>query len=213
MQLNCNIPKIIIVDDFYSDPDAVREMAITSEYYEPKHSANHPKGTGNWLGRNSKISYNPPNICQLVSKLTGKILLPAPGNTNGHFRLAYEGDESFTPIHHDVNYRRQGDTEIGYVGVLYLNTPDQCHLHGAGTVFYKHKATNYNATTEAIDSMLYNDIKNPDAWEVECSVEMRYNRFVLISKDLYHTPGEPFGNCPLTGRCVQLFNFFTVKTS
>ena len=74
---------IIVVDDFYKNPQDVRNFGLTTEYPQPTDDYTYP-------GRNSNGSYYSQDIHQSFEKLVKEPLIPA--DKNGYFRISLETD-------------------------------------------------------------------------------------------------------------------------
>ena len=70
---------IIVLDDFYSNPDEVRQIALNSPYPEPEDSYTYP-------GKNSYHNHYPESLHQRFESILNRKLTPA--QPNGYFRLS-----------------------------------------------------------------------------------------------------------------------------
>ena len=62
---------LIIIDNFYDEPDIIRNLALSSKYYPEKVSKGYPNGNAPWSGKMSKDAYSPSWINTKISKLLG----------------------------------------------------------------------------------------------------------------------------------------------
>ncbi len=195
---------IIVVDDFYPEPEEMRKAAIALGYPPPSPVQNHS-------GRNSAKRLIVQGVDDAVSGIVGQPLVGNLKTSHGLCRITLAADESRFNVHIDE------DTE--WAGIVFLNTPDQCR---GGTDFFRHKPTGserapitedelgvFGAATvqEAIAQVLEADSNDPDKWEVTMTLPMRFNRLVLFRPWLWHTAAGAFGNSDDTGRLIQLFFF------
>ena len=58
---------LIIIDNFYDEPDIIRDLALSSKYYPEKVSKGYPNGNAPWSGKMSKDAYSPSWICLLYT--------------------------------------------------------------------------------------------------------------------------------------------------
>jgi hypothetical protein len=195
---------IIIIDDFYSDPDKVRNIALNSSYPKPDDGYTYP-------GKNSKDVYYPDELHSRFEKILNKKLIPS--NPNGYFRLSLETDEFRQDVHVDPVW------EFG--AVCYLNPPEQSIDEG-GTSFWIHNKTKmescpktndeakiygYSSEKEAWFTTVYGEGLDRTKWTRYLLSPMKYNRIVIFKSDLWHSHNYNFGNSLENGRLVQLFFF------
>ena len=75
------IPNIIVIDDFYDNPDEIRQFGLTAGYPEPTDGYTYP-------GRNSQREYYPQELHNKFENILQQKLIPA--DPNGYFRLSLE---------------------------------------------------------------------------------------------------------------------------
>ena len=125
------LDQTIIVDNFYTDPDAIRSMALGMSYNEPD---------GNWAGIMSTDAFMTPEHLRLFESITGTPNLQAGTQLCGKFRLSLASDIERQHIHFDP---APGQV---WAGVIYLSLPqdyDEIQSTGknCGTAFWRHKRT------------------------------------------------------------------------
>ena len=188
---------LITTDDFYQDPDPVRQYALNQEFTV----------YGNYPGqRTHPVFYDSlkDSIQYLVQHAGGKITQFEEFEYNTSFQYTTAKDSSW--IH--------SDQTTMWAGVCYL-TPDAPLT--AGTALYKHKATGlYKAAIKAdgsYDSKLmdkiYLDSRDLSKWEMVDIVGNKYNRLILYRGDLFHSSLDYFGTNQYDGRLFQTFFFNT----
>ncbi len=174
---------LIITDDFYSNPDEVREFALNQEFDIQN---NFPgKRTKTFLNESTK-----EGIQKILEPFAGKILNWNEVNgLTGSFQYTTSLERSW--IHVD-NYNT-------WAGVCYL-TPDAPVSSGTG--LFKHKASNtmYNLNRE-----LDGETQDMTKWELVDRIGNLYNRLILYRADIYHTSLDYFGNSLENGRLFQVF--------
>lgn len=194
---------LIIVDDFYPEPAEVRRAALACEYPEVT-------GPRTFPGRNSRQKLVLDGLDPAVSRLVGEPVrgFSDQGSTHGRFRITLAGEPSRYLVHVDP-------TAATWVGVVYLNPPDQCR---GGTAFFRHKGLGSDRTplTQAeletqrvttVADLLRRDGNDLTRWEHLMTVPMRFNRLALYRPWMWHSAGEPFGAALEDGRLVQLVAF------
>ena len=194
---------LIVVDDFYPDPAEIRRFALACDY---------PPVTGRrtFPGRNSVQSLVLPALDGAVSRITGEPLegIDDGRSSHGKFRITLAGERGRYGVHVDP-------TALTWVGVIYLNTAEQCR---GGTAFFRHKGLGSDRSPltqeelaacgqPSVAALLEWDGNSPDRWEHLMTVPMRFNRLILYRPWLWHSAGEPFGDSVETGRLVQLVSF------
>jgi hypothetical protein len=198
---------LVIVDDFYGDPQRVREAALGCDYPEAPGPLTYPV-------RNSHQKYLPPGLDEAVSHVVSEPVVDdgSEGSTHGKFRITLENDKSRYMVHVDPNVTH-------WVSVVYLNLPEQCK---GGTTFYRHRELNSdrNPVSQAelngcgvpdVASLLRRDGSDPEKWEHLMTVPMRFNRLALYRPWVWHSSGAAFGDSLETGRLIQLI-FFQSKS-
>ena len=199
---------LIIIDNFYDDPDSMRDLALSCEYHPEKVSKGHPYGMAPWSGKMSKECHSPDNMDAIVSKLLHKNIRQMRQYDSGMFRITHKTN-AIGMFDNDIHADNHED--IYYAGVLYLaknqdTTP--------GTLFYKQKSTNLDRAInqDQVDSIErlkeHNDINN---WIVHTVSNVVYNRLVIYPASKFHGPGPGFGTTDETARLVQLFSWVDIK--
>ncbi len=200
---------LIVIDDFYPDPEAVREAALGYAY---------PEGSGprTFPGRNSRQKHLPQGMDQAVSQVIGARVAgdPNPETTHGKFRITLAADASRYLVHADP-------TLLDWVGVVYLNPPEQAR---GGTAFFRHKGLDSDRTPltreelaaygpSSVSELLRQEGNDPDKWEHTMTVPMRFNRLIIYRPWLWHSSCAAFGGSLEDGRLIQLMGFQTERAA
>lgn len=187
---------VICIDNFYSDVDDVRAMALNMEFGV----------RGNYPGQRTEPVYN-----EEVKNIIGSIIRPHAGEITmweseytGAFQYTTAADRSW--VH--------ADQTTSWAGVLYL-TPD-APLSG-GTGLFRHKATGLDMAPKKENGLydmdilddIYRDSQDMTKWEMTNFVGNVYNRLILYRGDIFHTSLDYFGRGKEDGRLFQTFFFDT----
>lgn len=183
----CSLDDVLIIDEFLPNPLAVREHARLSEYYD-------------WLGPDGQV-YRRVSLCKVPGVERQLFEIFGEYEMLGQaYRLNYDGESPNQSIHSDMGWGT-------HALVLYL-----CEGPG-GTAFWKHKETGadriVSGDTELLEQ-IKNDWEDANKWELRHTVQLKFNRAVIYSSDLFHSryPFEAFGWNPGNGRLIAVA-FFT----
>ena len=181
---------LIIVDDFYSNPEQVREFALSQEF----------SVKGNYPGSRTKPHIAPgvkeaieANM-QFAGKITDWMNYEPETSYTGAFQIATSDDRTWIHAdHHNM-----------WAAVCYL-TPNAPFT--GGTALYRYKETGAFRRTGAVDDRYEgNDYTKWDKFDV---IGNKFNRLVIYRGDLYHASLDYFGHDKGTGRLFQTFFFNT----
>src|SRR4051794_3989351 len=169
------LPWLIVIDDFLSEPDALRRRALELTY----------SGAGHFPGLNSieKIKLN--GLTGTISQLVHEPLHTpwSPDNPHESCRLALASDDQPGRVHIDTSH---------WTGVLSLSRDEDS---SGGTEFFHHRrsSTNhlpltpatlskagYNSYGELDADILQKDSHDPTKWDRVLSVPLRFNRLILL---------------------------------
>ncbi len=174
---------VVVKDNFYDDPDAVREIALNKSYNVP------PDGTPRLAVTAVCDEAETRAMCELLKPYVPHI----EGNrvVGAHVLFRYTLADTVKKVFCHVD-------GCANAGILYLTLPENC---AGGTTIYRHKPTGDEIYNRA-NRHLY-DFREADQWEVLTEVEMRYNRLVMYPGQLFHaiTPvffGDRIENARLT---------------
>lgn len=193
---------LTIVDDYYGDPEAVRQFAVESEFARPF--------TGAWQGLHSLRRH--PDTEVVFQDIARR--LPVSGTPNwdeveesyrfwnrpsaGVFALLLDGQSDAVHSH-----KRTGR----WAGLCYLNTPSQFSSDD-GLRLYRHIATGATscADASAADLAKFRSEGTDDSlWELVMTVPMAFNRMIIFDGQFFHAASDGFGSDAKTGRLAQLF--------
>ena len=174
---------VIIVDDFYNNPDQVREFALSQEF----------NVTGNYPGARTANFINQSTKDTIQSLLPEKVTnwLDGPEGYTGAFQLTTGSNSSW--IHNDA-YNN-------WAGVLYL-TPNAPTSGGTGFFRSKIDGSLTGTNHDSLPDSVWSDVSK---WDKVAEVGNIYNRIVLFRADQWHTSLDYFGSGPEDGRLTQVF--------
>lgn len=196
--------QVLVIDDFYQNPDAVRSLALNAEYKDVTQL--------NYPGFQTTKTYSSPAIAEKFEIILNRRLSIDPASkTFGRFRIMLKETGSRLKVHID------GHSD--WTGVLYLNVPESCE---GGTAFYRHKRTGLEGPANELQlnglgfsnwndleqTIIEPDTMDASAWEETLFVGMKYNRLVLFKgNELFHCHTHSFGSNKRDGRMTQNFFF------
>jgi hypothetical protein len=174
---------LVIKDDFYTNPDEVRELALGKTYAEPPAGTPQLAVTAICNEVESRAMYE--RLAPFLPTVEGN---PVVG-VNILFRYTLANAQKKIFCHVDG---------CSGAGIVYLSKPENC---AGGTTIYRHKTTGDEIFNKR-NRHLY-DFRDPEQWEVIEEVEMVYNRLVMYPGQLFHaiTPvffGDRIENARLT---------------
>jgi hypothetical protein len=198
-------PDVIVVDEFFRDPDEVRAIALAQEFVpDPQY----------YKGVRTRERFLWPHLREEFGRLLGKPVTEWLGYpANGVFQQTSHDDALVW--HHD---RQQ------YAAAIYL-TPNGST--GTGTSFWRDRTFGCRrnpmhplesrrlgsiGAVQAARAVVYDEdtVVSGDYWELVESVAGLYNRLVIWEADLFHsaTSYSDFGQDGVApSRLVQLFFF------
>jgi hypothetical protein len=199
-------PSLIVIDDFWDDPDALRAQALAAAYRPFPDFFLYPGKVSVDAGPNADA------VMVQIEKLLGRRIVWGAGEVHGHFRITHAGQEKRgVNVHHDP---------FGWNAVLYLSKPEHCR---GGISFYRHKQTGFmgiDAGTHArfvgsdeaflaeVDRVIEADGATLDGWEELARVDIRYNRMIILNCRFFHNINAWFGDRDDNARITQSFSCY-----
>lgn len=179
--------RLFVVDDFYKNPDVVRDYALTKVEYT---------GNSNWFkGLRSTTVYRPPGIKEAFESILGeKIENFEEHGYNGVFQICTSADPQ---VYHF-------DTQK-WAAMIYLtpNAPIE-----SGTRLHRSRINGTRDSREwGIDDAFEGDFLDSTRHDITDSAANIYNRLVIMDAKCIHSAGPYFGNSKETGRLTHLFFF------
>jgi hypothetical protein len=196
-------PALLVVDDFYTDPDAVRAEALGTEY----------EADGRYFkGVRSKKKFLYPYVKEEFERLLRVTIadwLDQPAN--GSFQKTTGAD----PLvwHSDTQSYAAAVYLTAQLGTL--RNGRNCDPVLSGTSFWRNKITGARRPPGSADDYqeTYSqfNLTHPDNWELVDRVGSVYNRLVLWDAQLIHSATSYEGFTETDPRLVQLFFFNVVR--
>ena len=194
---------LIVIDNFYEDPDKIREYALSLNYQQPE---NH--GAVGYRCESGR------KILDGTKELFEKLLYAnIPEGTNiGEWNYSTNGCFQWCNASVPIVYHCDSQK---YAGIIYLtpDAPPEC-----GTSFFRHKKYKLRNSEVFSKSDWYQsdlNYKEPHLdktqWEVVDSIGNVYNRLVIFDAQYIHGVTEYFGEDIHNSRLFQLFFFDITK--
>jgi len=178
--------KIFVVDNFYDDPDRIRNYALSSVEFE---------SDIRWYkGLRSKDTYRPDSIKRAFENIIGERINLWDDGYNGCFQITTSNDPQ---VYHYDQQR--------WAGMIYL-TPD-APLE-SGTRSHKSKITGLrHSTQEGIDNSFSYGFYDSTKFDIVDNIGNIYNRLLIMDARAIHSAGPYFGRDEQNGRLTHLFFF------
>lgn len=204
---------VIVLDDFYDDPDAIRSLALSLEY-QRKPGATYPGREAIAPGRDWS-DVRAVLRSYLDEPVDGPCPKPVPF-PQGKFRLAMVQDEKerVDGVHEDLQ---------PWSAVIYLSLPRDCAGQGA-VGFYRHRATGATEFSDEWEREVFGKqaelppeeftpiywayMRDKSNWQEVQRIENCYNRALLLQAQCFHASLGVFGDTPERGRLTQHFEFY-----
>jgi hypothetical protein len=196
-----NPPAVLAVDNFYTNPEEVRELALGLDF----------NPSGYHKGKRTEIKYIIDGTREKIEQLLGKKIRNWSSQPyNGVFQYCTPAD----PIVYHYDSQR-------YAGVVFL-TPDP--PPESGTSFYRHKKekwltkdpseysgwenqTQFSMFHDAVMGTEHDDYLDGTKWEEVDRIGNKFNRFAMWDAKLIHSATTYFGKSKENGRLFHMFFF------
>ncbi len=181
LKINRNIPQLIVVDQFYENPDEVRDYALKQEFVT--NIASHK-------GRRTTKDFNNDVIKMRFEELLGKPIIKWDYKWNGCFQYCIAEDPLV--IHCD---------QQRYAAMVYLHPEAPC---STGTSFWRHKEIKcqyYRGNAFKNGNYDFTPFEEVDR------IGNIYNRLVIFDAQMIHAASQYFGREMNDSRLFQIFFF------
>jgi hypothetical protein len=178
--------RLFIVDNFYNDPNTVRDIALSMEFVEDLRY---------YKGLRSTKPYRSQDIKSFFETIIGEPITNWEGHGfNGCFQITTAEDPQV--YHCDMQK---------WAAMVYL-TPNA--PYDSGTRLHIHKETGlFNGTQQEIGQAFAGGFYDSTKFDTLAMAGNVFNRLVIMDARNIHSAGTYFGNSRETGRLVQLFFF------
>jgi hypothetical protein len=185
--INHNFDKrIFVVDNFYSDPYAIRECALQQEFKEDLRY---------YKGKRTEEKFFVPGTKKVFETIIGQpITIWEEYGMNGIFQTCNAED----PLVYHTDLQQ-------WAGMVYLTpgAPFQC-----GTSMYAHKETKARHCTDpGIDEAFSGGFYDSTKFELVDTVGNVFNRLVIFNGKCIHAASQYFGQTLEDSRLFHMFFF------
>lgn len=184
INLNYN-KRIFVVDNFYSDPYAVRNFALQQNFLEDQRF---------YKGKRTQTQYFVPGTKKVFEDIISqKVNVWDEYAMNGVFQTC--NAEDLLVYHTDTQQ---------WAGMIYLtpNAPFEC-----GTSFYAHKETKKRHQDEGIGDCFSGGFYDSTKFELVDTVGNVFNRLVIFNGKCIHSATKYFGQTLEDSRLFHMFFF------
>ena len=177
--------RMFIVDNFYENPDAIRQHALGMEFKEDIRY---------YKGLRTTTHFHPDGIKDAFEFIMGKKINDFDGGINGCFQITTANDPQV--YHYDLQ---------NWAAMIYLtpNAPIE-----SGTRLHRSKINGTRHSSESdIDDAFAGGFLDSTKFDVTDSAANIYNRLVIMDAKCIHSAGQYFGQGREDGRLTHLFFF------
>jgi hypothetical protein len=188
---NCKDKRLFVVDNFYEDPLAVRDFALSQLYFDD----------AGYLGMRTRKQFFFEGVKEKFEEIIGeKITDWQDQGMNGRFQTCKAG----TPLVYHSDAQR-------WAAMVYLtpNAPIEC-----GTSFYRHKETKIHHVSkidwdkgEGLKVFNQQTFVDKTPYEMVDTVGNIFNRLVIFDGGLIHAASEYFGWDIPSSRLFHMYFF------
>jgi len=197
---------IIVIDNFYSNPKAIRKRAMKMDFVQPE----------GIVGLRSTEGYFPDGFAERLAKKSGlniidiQMPLGTPYDNGTYFLSCSSGEKKEVPgVHWDEPLHH-------YLCLVYLteDIPIDC-----GTAFFKHRKTGLETaptekearkrgmTKKKLVSIIERDSTIKNRFIETDRIGYKFNRAIIFPAKRLHAASKHFGEKLDTARIYQVFTF------
>tara|TARA_Y100001951_G_scaffold79729_1_gene67602 strand:+ start:2237 stop:2860 length:624 start_codon:yes stop_codon:yes gene_type:complete len=199
---------IFIVDDFYPNPDTIREQALKLQFITGQKKGRPVQHPG--ARANNPSTFNMLYLRNRFEKITGKqVVYFKHGWSNGAFNLGLNNKRQLFNWVHGDHTTQIDDKYDFWAAVIYL-TPNP--PRDSGTILLENKETGIYKQHQTEAPIKGDEFRGQfegspaaDNWHPHVTVENKYNRCIIYRGVYFHAPKlAGFGTNKQNGRLVQL---------
>jgi len=180
--------RAIIVDNFYTDPYAVREFAMNLEFFDDP----------GYIGRRTRSQHLFPGIKEAFEDLLQeKITAWEEHGMNGRFQHNWSGEKL---VYHCDDQK--------WAAMIYL-TPDAPPQTGTSTYRHRETKVHHNKHPDIMKCFNQKTFLDKTPYETVDVFGNIFNRLVLFDGGCIHAASEYFGSCLEDCRLWHMFFFDT----
>jgi len=184
-EINNYKKRLFVLDNFYKNPDEIRDFALNQEYHEDIRF---------YKGLRSTKSFIAPGTKEIFESIIGEKILDFNSGANGVFQIT--SAENPQVYHCDAQK---------WAGMIYLS-PHAPVISGTRTHISKSTGAR-DSQTELINHSFPTGFYDSTQFEVVDSIGNIYNRLVIFNGHMIHSAGPYFGTNMWNGRLIHLFFF------
>lgn len=183
--------RVLIVDNFYKNPDEVRKFALSQEFFDDD----------GYIGRRTRKQFFLPGTKEAFEEILGKKITKwEEHGMNGRFQHNWSGEKL---VYH-CDFQE-------WAAMIYLtpDAPPQC-----GTTMWRHRNTKVHHNSQinwgtGQELEIFNDRNFLDKtpWEPVDVCGNIYNRLVIFNGGCIHSASEYFGDSLENCRLWHMFFF------
>ena len=178
--------RFFVVDNFYSDPNYIRSIALSSEFVPNIRYYKGVRSSSKYVIKNTKESFE--NI------LGQKIVKFDEYDACGRFQICTPED----PLVYHVDTQR-------WAAMVYLS-PDA--PYDSGTYLLSHKSTKARDKFDYDNNIIFEGgFYDKTKFDIVDVIGNVYNRLVIFDASCIHAASQYFGSSKTTGRLTHLFFF------
>ena len=183
----------LVVDNFYSDPDDMREIALNSKFDE----------SGNYPGiRTQPHLWNFDHIKEYLEGIMD-IKIDSKRWNDSEYQGCFQIVNNNTKHDTETGTWVHVDTATDWSCIVFLTPNPPSPLH-TGTTLYRHKET---GILRGYDSEIEKHRSHYSKWEAIDMIGNMYNRAVIFKGEYWHGATGYFGSDLNDGRLFQTFFF------
>jgi hypothetical protein len=177
--------KVVIVDNFYKNPNMVRELALA---IPPTRNS---RILGYMPGSRIDAFYNLEHFAAVFDELIRNVFLPEEQRNlrNSNLDLIFKSATFCVNVLQSTGLPAvvphvDNRDDFRFAATIYLNTPEEC---AGGTSFYTYNGSQVGPTS--IDAGKQDEYVTDSVgpWEKIFLAEMKFNRLVLYEQNILHT--------------------------
>ena len=224
---------MIIVDNFYDNPDEIREIAIKKFLETDKINGENfvkKNGYGHFPGH--RVFPDLPNLVDCYFLIQNKFdikidpkkwIFTQTSNFQDHINMMEFDFENMSMRIRETDLLFNSSYQITNGSFQYCDENSTKWVHidngnafgsvvylnpnpidGSGTAIFQHKETGLKTSKEVFSP---EETTNFDKWEVVDYAENKYNRCIVFDATRFHSATKYFGTTPENSRLTQVFFF------